>query len=110
MKKKLQKFVKDKDMFGHAPQLNFNKDIPTHNTMIGGIISIIVYISLVDIVFNMCLTMVFRDNNNISAYTASYDVEKNEGVNLNETEMLTYHVLRKQMDNDGPIYLNETIS
>ena len=24
--------------------------------------------------------------------------------------MVTYHVIRKQKDNDGPVYLNETIS
>ena len=54
--------------------------------------------------------MIFRNNNNISAYTASYDVEVGKGVNLNETSMLTYHVLRKKMADDGPIYLNETIS
>ena len=95
MKKKLQKFIKDKDMFGHVPQLNFSKDTPTHNTMIGGIISIIVYISLLDIVLNMFLTMIFRNNNNISKYSASYDVDKNNGVNFNETSMVTYFVLRK---------------
>ena len=58
----------------------------------------------------MFLTMAFRDNNNLSAFTASYDVEANNGVNLNETQLITYHVLRKQMANDGPIYLNETTS
>ena len=57
--------------------------------------SIIVYISLIDIVLNMFLTMVFRNNNNISKYSASYDVEMNEGVNYNETNLVTYFILRK---------------
>ena len=94
-KKKLQKFIKDQDMFGHVPKLNFAHDTPTHNTMIGAIISIVVYISLLDIILNKCLTMVFRNNNNISKYSANYDVDANNGVNLNETSMFTYFVLRK---------------
>ena len=110
MKKKLQKFIKNKDMFGHVPQLNFSKDTPTHNTLLGGIISIIVYISLFDIILNMFLTMAFRNNSTISRYTASYDVESNGGVSLNSTSLVPYFVLRKQTANDGPIYLGESSS
>ena len=54
--------------------------------------------------------MLSKTNNQISQYTAPYDVESSDGINLNETRLLTYHVLRKQTDGDGPIYLNDTIS
>ena len=54
--------------------------------------------------------MIAKQNNQISSYTSAYNVDDNSGVNFNETKMLTYHVLRKQRREDGPIYLNESNS
>jgi len=52
--------------------------------------------------------MFLRDNNSITTYSEYYDVEHGDGIHMNETKMFVYHVLKKQMDNDGPLFLNET--
>ena len=52
--------------------------------------------------------MIMRDDNNISMYKEHYDVSKNNGVNLNETDLFVYHVLKKQLDNDRPLFINDT--
>ena len=39
--KKTKGFIKDRDMFGHAVKLNFNQKGDTHNTVIGGVGSIL---------------------------------------------------------------------
>ena len=31
-------------------------------------------------------------------------------MHYNESELVVYHVLKKESTNDGPVYLNETIS
>ena len=85
MKNKLSKWVKSKDMFGHVPQLNFTKDEPAAKTLIGGVISLIVTIMIIDIVSDKFIVMITKDNNSITSYTAHYDVEVSKGINLNET-------------------------
>ena len=83
--KKLSKWVKSQDKFGHVPQLNFTKDQPSSKTLIGGIVSIIVTIMLLDIITDKFIVLITRDNNSVSSYTAHYDVETSKGINLNET-------------------------
>ena len=43
-------------------------------------------------------------------YTEHYNVETNGGIHFNETEMFVYHILKKQLHNDGPLIMNETTS
>ena len=78
--------------------------------MIGGLLSIIVVISLTILIVFKTKTMIMRSDNKISSYTSAYDVDTSSGVNYNETKMLNYHVLRKQTAEDGPVYVNSTIS
>ena len=37
-------------------------------------------------------------------------MDKENGFMYNESSMLTYHVLEKQTAENGPVFLNETIS
>ena len=48
--KQFVKFIKDFDIFGHPVELNFNKNGPTHKTMIGGCVSLVYYIVTVCLV------------------------------------------------------------
>ena len=60
--KKLQKYIKRKDVFGHVVQLNFNKTASTHQTLLGGILSIIMKIALFEIVLSKFIVMYTKDN------------------------------------------------
>ena len=42
--------IKDMDVFGHPVILNFNKNGPTHNTLLGGCCTILFYIIIVMLV------------------------------------------------------------
>ena len=44
---KISKFIKTKDVFGHPIQLVFNQKGNTHNTLIGGICSIVMQIIII---------------------------------------------------------------
>ena len=38
----LLKFIKSQDLFGHEVSLNFNKKGSSHNTLVGGVVSVLV--------------------------------------------------------------------
>ena len=81
--KKFKNLVKNKDMFGHKVQINFEGNKTSHKTLIGGVVSIIVALSLFDMVLTKFLTMITRSNNTVVAYSSNYDLNENPGVNLN---------------------------
>jgi hypothetical protein len=93
--KKLQKYIKQKDVFGHAVNLKFSKDSDTHKTLLGGCLSILMMIALFEIVLNKTIVMVTRDNIQITFYSEYYDIENGEGIYLNETNLFVYHILKK---------------
>ena len=43
LKKKLKSFIRKSDLFGHVIQLNFNQQGSSHQTVIGGYVSILIY-------------------------------------------------------------------
>jgi hypothetical protein len=51
-----------------------------------------------------------KGNNQISSYKTAYDVNNLNGVHYNESDLVIYHVLKKESILDGPVYLNETTS
>ena len=67
-------------------------------------------IGLLDIIANKFLVMLLKNDTQITFYTEHYDVDAGNGINLNETDLFVYHVLKKQLDDDGPLYLNDTTS
>ena len=107
---KLQKYIKSKDVFGHDVKLNFRKSNSTHKTLLGGLLSIIFYVSILGIVVNKFLAMHLHDHNQISMYISHYDVDEGDGIHFNQTKMHVYHVLKKQLENDGPVLLDEETS
>ena len=76
------KYVKDYDRFGHPVQLNFNKNGPTHNTLLGGIGSIFYYL----IVFIVIITRLASSNNE------PIDTENPDLPSVNEVEQINYRL------------------
>ena len=109
MLKKLPKKIKNTDNFGEEVKLNFDKNSKKHKTLIGGFLSIFIRIIMTWLILSKTITMVTKDNNQISSYTSAYDVDSGKEVLYNETRMMMYHVIRKQT-NDGPVYVNKTIA
>ena len=52
-------------------------------------------IGLLDIIFNKFIVMILRNDIYINFYTEHYDVDAGDGINLNETDLFVYHVLKK---------------
>jgi hypothetical protein len=95
MLKTLHKKIKNSDKFGEEVKLNFDKNSKKHKTLIGGILSIFINIMLTWLIVSKTITMVTKDNNQISSYTSAFDVDSGQEVLYNETRMMMYHVIRK---------------
>ena len=57
------KFLKKMDIYGHIVQLNFNANHKTHNTMLGGMISLIIQASLLTLTLSKGITLFTRGDN-----------------------------------------------
>ena len=47
----LKNYIKDRDQFGHPISLNFSYKGDTHNTILGGLLSVIVNVMLLYVIF-----------------------------------------------------------
>ena len=43
---RIKELVKSQDMFGHTIHMNFNKQGPTHQTMLGAAVSVVIKVAL----------------------------------------------------------------
>ena len=107
IRKKFKKLIKSQDMFGHVVNLNFNQNGTEHTTLIGGLIS-----GLVKILISFYVLILFHrtytyDDNNISSSPTVLDLidPEREVTNYNETNLLVYHRLSKQIEGKD-IFLN----
>ena len=82
---KFHKFLKKMDIFGHVVQLNFNAHHKSHNTIIGGLISIIIQFCLLTLTLDKCFTLFSRGDNSISSFKVNVDLSTEPGVNYNST-------------------------
>ena len=83
--KKLQKFIKNKDKFGHLVHLNFSRKSGTHKTCIGGTMTIIMLFCLLEIITQKFITLFTKNDTQITSYSENFDVQNGTGIHLNET-------------------------
>ena len=67
--------IKDQDLFGHLITFNFGREGNTHNTRIGGVISIVVKVCFAIFVGLNVKTMVNFEDNKISKANLRNDVD-----------------------------------
>ena len=108
MKKTVLKKIKNQDQFGKDINLLYKNSQTAHKTTIGGFISILYKVCLTVLIFFQGQKMIAKQKNSINSYETSNQLDGS--INLNETNMFTFHVLKKQSAGSGPIYLNESIS
>lgn len=81
VKHKFMNFVKDKDMFGHRYSLNFDKQGDTHNTVVGGLNSIVIQLFFIGFVAMLIKRMALQESNdNVSVHgSVNLDILKPVG-------------------------------
>ena len=84
----MQEFLKNRDLFGHQVQLNFNKKGPQHTMVVGGVVSIIVKVLMLTYVGVLMNRMLEYKDDQISSSVNILDFGKEEGVKLSDMSRL----------------------
>ena len=72
----LNSFLLSQDLFGHLISFNFDKKGDTHNTKIGGFVSILVKVFFAIFIGLNAKKMVFYEENKIGQVYEAMDVDK----------------------------------
>lgn len=92
----MTEFVKERDMFGHTITFNFDRKGETHNTIIGGFVSIIVKCLLTFYVTICFKRLIFHERDTITTTLMLKDVDQGNGVDYLDLNMTIFWVMRKQ--------------
>ena len=65
-KDRIKNLIEDHDMFGHEVNLNFNKAGYTHNTLIGGLFSVLIKIFMIGYIAILVKRMTLSEANDHS--------------------------------------------
>ena len=97
MKRTAQNFFKEKDMFGHVVNLNFNNRGYSHNTLIGGSISVIIKLFMTCYIVIILKKMILTEANDHSCedYLIDLTDEKDQPVRVDQSKMMVFHTLAK---------------
>ena len=97
--------MRSNDMFGHTINLNFNKEGDSHQTLIGGFFSIFIRIAMTIYVLMNFKKMLWYEDDSTFTEVNTLDLDQFGEKAFNETELLMFHVVRKQKS--GALFLNE---
>ena len=89
-KGKLSNFIKSFDIFGHPVTLNFNKQGDTHNTIIGGVVSIFIKVLLLMFFVERSKTMLTQGDTKITSTEKLADMSLVNDVNLQDRNILPF--------------------
>ena len=90
----LKKLLRSQDLFGHSITFNFKQQGATHNTLIGGIISLIIKIGFLGYVILHIKKCILYEDNKISMVTDSVDLGQQGKIPF--TEIRPFFTLRRQ--------------
>lgn len=97
-------------MFGHVIQLNFNGNSSAQKTLLGGIVSIFIKVTMIIYVFLNLKKMMLYEDNKLVTQLKYTNLEELGQVPFRKMNINPFFVLRKQLLNDAPLFLNETLS
>ena len=84
----LLKLIKSHDLFGHEVQLSFNKKGSTHNTLVGGIFSVLIKFMVLGYTALLFKKLINKEGDSYSSVNEPQNYEQLGVVGLNETDVL----------------------
>ena len=82
-------------MFGHVINLNFDKQGDSHKTYIGGIVSLIVKTLMAIYIMMKFQKLIYMEGSNNGVVALLVKMDLIGDVQVNETNMMIFHTLRK---------------
>ena len=102
----LKAYIKTHDLFGHKIELNFNRKGSSHNTIIGGAMSILIKVIMTTYIFLLVKKLINNEDDQISSVTTSVNLQDLK-VNMNETKASFVFQVFNAKDEYAPVDWNE---
>ena len=80
------KYIKSHDYFGHRIEFNFNKTGSSHNTFIGGSVSILIKMAILSYIYLLVKKLVNNEDDKNTTVTSILDKNKLGEVNFKDTK------------------------
>ena len=87
----MQSFLRNRDLFGHPVQLNFNKGGPEHNTVYGGVASLVVKVLMLVYVGKLITRMLMFEDDEIVSSISLNDNDHNDGLKMSEMSRIQFY-------------------
>ena len=103
----LSKYITNHDLFGHKIELNFNRKGSSHNTLIGGVVSVLIKVTIVFYIYLLTKKLINKEDDKNSSLITNLDLDALGPVRLDETKTNMYFVLSNTTSEHSPIDWNE---
>lgn len=108
-KRSIKRVVRSQDMFGHTIHMNYNRQGPTHNNVIGGVVSIVIKIALLVFAVVRITKLVTFGDDEYSSTNGLMDVDTIPNITFSEMNLVMFHAIRKQTANGAQLFLDEEV-
>jgi len=93
-------------MFGHAVQFNFNRNGETHNTLIGGFLSMFVKLALGIYIYTKVSNLIMMKDAAVETKIKSLDVIHLPEVSWESSNTALFWTMRITKDEEKPFFLD----
>ena len=109
-KKALKTGIKKYDMFGHVITMNFNEQGNSHQTVLGGVMSILIKTALGIYVYLNLIKLIYNKSDETSTMGGLIDPDNIEPVLYNTTNLRIFYPIRKQLENGAQLLMDDELS
>ena len=97
--KAMMQGVKKYDMFGHVITMNFNEQGNSHQTVLGGFMSILIKTALGIYVYLNLIKLIYNKGDETSTQGGILAPDDIDPIRYNETDLYLFYPIRKQKEN-----------
>ena len=97
-------------MFGHRIAFNFDQRGDAHKTLLGGIFSIFIKVTIVIYVTLNLKKMILREDNKLITQFSLTNLDELGEVKYHETGTRVFYEMLKQLGGDEPLFLSDETS
>lgn len=97
--KAIKQGIKKYDMFGHVITMNFNEQGNSHQTVLGGAMSILIKSALAIYVYLNLIKLIYNKGDETSSMGGLLNPETIDPIRYNETDLRLFYAIRKQKEN-----------
>ena len=89
-------FLRNRDLFGHPVQLNFNRSGPEHNTVVGGVVSLVVKAMMLTYVLLLSRRMVQYEDDDTKSVSSVLEFDYEEGLKISNMSRTMFYKVKTE--------------